>query len=400
MDTTPHRRAARGPLSTMGLVAAAALALGGLACGGAGGGDTVKVGLNAELTGEMPAVGASSKNAAELFVEQVNGRGGLDVAGKKMQLELVTADNGAKADQAAAAAQRLISQDNVVAMVGPNASVAAIPASEIAENLGTPMITPWSTNPKTTLNATTGQPKANVFRACFIDTFQAKVLGRFVREKLEAETAAVLYDVASEAPNGQATLFRETFQGLGGRVVAFETYTTGDRDFSAQLTKIKAANPQVLFLPAYYNDVPLIAQQARRLGITAQLVGSDAWSSPEIIELGGADVEGSYFCNHYSSQIATDVAKKFIADYKAKYGQDPDDVAALTYDAIGLLAQAITDAGSTDRGAVREALSRVQDYPGVTGTMRFSPGSGDPSKSAVILQIKDGKFTWVANAEP
>jgi branched-chain amino acid transport system substrate-binding protein len=400
MDSSPRRRAARGPLTLRGLLAAGSLALGALACGGEGGGDTVKIGLNAELTGEMPAVGASSKNAAEMFVEQVNGRGGLDVAGKKMQLELVTADNAAKAEQAAAAAQRLISQDGVVAMVGPNASVAAIPAAEIAESLGTPMITPWSTNPKTTLNVTSGEPKRNVFRACFIDTFQAKVLGRFVREKLGAQAAAVLYDVASEAPNGQATLFRETFEGLGGRVVAFETYTTGDRDFSAQLTKIKAANPEVLFLPAYYNDVPLIAQQARRLGITAQLVGSDAWSSPEIIELGGADVEGSYFCNHYSSQIATDVAKKFIADYRAKFGQEPDDVAALTYDAIGLLAQAITDAGSTERQAVREALSRVQDYHGVTGTMRFSPGSGDPSKSAVILQIKDGKFTWVANAEP
>lgn len=400
MHASPRPRASRGPRTIVSLLTVAALALGASACGKLGGGDTVKIGLNAELTGEMPAVGASSKNAAELYVEQVNGRGGLDVGGKKMKLELVAADNAAKADQAAAAAQRLISQDNVVAMIGPNASVAAIPAGEIAESLNVPMITPWSTNAKTTLNTSTGQPKKNVFRACFIDTFQAKVLGKFVKEKLGASTAAVLYDVASEAPNGQATLFRQTFEGLGGKVVAFETYTTGDRDFSAQLTKIKAANPDVLFLPAYYNDVPLIAQQARRLGITAKLVGSDAWSSPEIIKLGGADVEGSYFCNHYSSQIATPVAKKFIADYHAKYGQDPDDVAALTYDAMGLLGQAITNAKSTDRAAVRDALSQVQDYPGVTGTMKFQPGSGDPIKSAVILQIKDGKFNWVANAEP
>jgi branched-chain amino acid transport system substrate-binding protein len=398
-DPRPRPRATRHPLTLLALLAAGSLALGALACG-KGGGDTVKIGLNAELTGEMPAVGASSKNAAQMFVDEVNARGGLDVGDKKMKLELVAVDNGAKADQAAAAAQRLISQDRVVAMVGPNASVAAIPAAEIAENMNTPMITPWSTNEKTTLDVASGQPKKNVFRACFIDTFQAKVLARFVKEKLAAQTAAVLYDVASEAPNGQAELFGKTFEALGGKVVAFETYTTGDRDFSAQLTKIKAANPQVLFLPAYYNDVPLIAQQARRLGITAQLVGSDAWSSPEIIKLGGADVEGSYFCNHYSNQIATDVAKKFIGDYKAKYGQEPDDVAALTYDAMGLLAQAITNAKSTERPAVRDALSKVQDYPGVTGTMRFTPGSGDPSKSAVILQIKDGKFTWVANAEP
>jgi branched-chain amino acid transport system substrate-binding protein len=393
-----RRRAALRPLAFAPVVALAALAT--LACNKPGAGNTVKIGLNAELTGEMPAVGASSKNGAQLYVDQVNARGGLDVGGKKMKLELVAADNGAKADQAAAAAQRLISQDNVVAMIGPNASVAAIPAGEIAESMNVPMITPWSTNPKTTINTSTGKPKKNVFRACFTDLFQAKVLGKFVKEKLGANTAAVLYDVASEAPNGQANLFRQTFEGLGGKVVAFETYTTGDRDFSAQLTKIKAANPDVLFLPAYYNDVPLIAQQARRLGITAKLVGSDAWSSPEIIKLGGQDVEGSYFCNHYSSQIATPVAKKFIADYTAKYGQAPDDVAALTYDAMGLLGQAITDAKSTDRAAVRDALSRVQNYPGVTGTMKFTPGSGDPIKSAVILQIKDGKFNWVANAEP
>ena len=361
---------------------------------------TVKVGLNVELTGEMPAVGASSRNGAQLFADQVNGAGGVQVGQQKMPFEIVVADNAAKADQAAAAAQRLVSSEDVVAMIGPNASACAIPASEVAENMFTPMITPWSTNPKTTMNVASGKPKTQVFRACFIDTFQAKVLGRFVRETLKAETAAVLFDVASEAPNGQATLFGETFEALGGRIVGFETYTTGDRDFSAQLTKIAAANPDVLFLPAYYNDVPLIAQQARRLGITAQFVGSDAWSSPEIIKLGGADVDGAYFCNHYSSQIATDVAQKFVADYKAKFGQEPDDVAALTYDSMGLLTQAIQAAGSIDRKAVRAALATIENYQGVTGTMRFQPGSGDPIKSAVILQIRDGKFNWVANAEP
>ena len=183
-------------------------------------------------------------------------------------------------------------------------------------------------------------------------------------------------------------------------MVGFETYTTGDRDFSAQLTKIKAANPDVIFLPAYYNDVPLTAQQARRLGITVPLVGSDAWSSPEIIKLGGADIDGSYFCNHYSTQIATPVAQKFMSDYQAKYSQAPDDVAALTYDAFGLLCEAVKAAGKLDRQAVRDQLAKIAKYDGVTGTMQFQPGSGDPIKSAVILQIKDGKFNWVANAQP
>lgn len=378
---------------------AASMLLGLAACGDKEG-PSLKIGLNAELTGEMPAVGASSKNAAELFAEQTNAAGGLEVGGQKLPIKLVVGDNGAKADQAAATAQRLISQNEVLAMIGPNASACAIPASEIAESLKTAMISPWSTNSKTTLDATTGASKNYVFRACFIDTFQARVLAKFVLNDLKATTAAVLYDVASEAPNGQATLFKQTFEENGGHVVGFETYTTGDRDFSAQLTKIKAANPEIIFLPAYYNDVPLIAQQARRLGITAKFVGSDAWSSPEIIKLGGADVEGSYFCNHYSSQIATDVAQKFISDYTKKYGMEPDDVAALTFDAFGLLAEGIKSSGKLDRQAIRDALAKVENFNGVTGTMKFQPGSGDPIKSAVILQIKDGKFVWVANAQP
>ncbi len=368
-------------------------------CGGDGG-PSIKIGLNAELTGEMPAVGASAKNAAELFVEEVNAAGGLEVGGHKLPIRLVVGDNGAKADQAAAVAQRLISQENVLVMAGPDASACAIPASEIAESLRCPMVSPWSTNPKTTVDATTGKPKDYVFRACFIDTFEARVLAKFVLNTLGAKTAAALYDVASEAPNGQATLFREVFEENGGQMVAFETYTTGDRDFSAQLTKIRAANPEVIFLPAYYNDVPLVIEQARRLGITSQFVGSDAWSSPEIIKLGGANLEGAYFCNHYSTEIATPKAQKFMADYKARYGQDPDDVAALTYDAFGLIAQAIVQAGKADRGAVRDALASIPRFEGVTGTMKFEPGSGDPIKSAVMLQIKDGKFDWVANAEP
>jgi branched-chain amino acid transport system substrate-binding protein len=366
-------------------------------CGG--GGSSAKIGLNVELTGEMPAVGASAKNAAEMFVNEINKEGGVEVAGKKHPITLVIGDNAAKADQAAAVAQRLISQDNVIAMIGPDASACAIPASEIAESLKCPMISPWSTNPKTTVDATSGKPKQYVFRACFIDTFQARVLAKFVLNNLNARTAGVLYDVASEAPNGQANLFKETFEESGGSVVAFETYTTGDRDFSAQLTKIKAADPDVIFLPAYYNDVPLIAQQARRLGIDAQLVGSDAWSSPEIIKLGGADIIDSYFCNHYSTEIATPVAQKFVNDYKTKYGMAPDDVAALTYDAFGLLAQAIKEAGKLDRQAIRDALAKIQKYDGVTGTMQFA-GSGDPVKSAVILQVKEGQFVWVANAQP
>jgi branched-chain amino acid transport system substrate-binding protein len=359
---------------------------------------TVKIGAIVELTGDMPAVGASSRNAAELAVEAVNRAGGITVAGKRYPVELVTEDNAAKPDQSAAAANKLITQDEVLAIVGPNASLGAIPAAEIAEVNRTLLITPWSTNPKTTLDTATGAPKRYVFRACFTDPYEGRVLAGFITGTLKARRAAVLYDVASEAPKSQAELFRQTFETLGGRVVAFETYTTGDRDFSAQLTKIQSANPEVIFLPAYYNDVGLIAQQARRQGLTQTLVGSDAWSSPELIKLAQGAVEGAYFANHYAADMATPVAREFIAAYQQKYGKVPDDVAALTYDAFGLLFQALKAAAAPERQAVRDALAAVSGYAGVTGEIRFPSGSGDPVKSAVIMQVKAGQFAWVTNA--
>jgi branched-chain amino acid transport system substrate-binding protein len=376
----------------------AALALTG--CGDRGRDDsTLRIGAIVELTGDMPAVGTSSRNAAELAVSEVNAAGGVTVAGKTYRIELLVEDNAAKPDQSAAAASKLITQDEVLAIVGPNASLGAIPAAEIEANQ-TLLITPWSTNPKTTIDTRTGQPKKYVFRACFTDPFQGQVLARFITEKLGAKTAAVLYDVASEAPKSQAELFRATFGELGGSVVAFETYTTGDRDFSAQLTKIKKTNPDVVFLPAYYNDVGLIAQQARRQGIDQPLVGSDAWSSPELIKLSEGAVEGAYFANHYAADIATPVARGFISAYQQKYGNTPDDVAALTYDSFGLLFEALHRASAPDRQALRDAMGVVSGYTGVPGDIRFNPGSGDPIKSAVIMQVKGDHFAWVANAAP
>jgi branched-chain amino acid transport system substrate-binding protein len=370
------------------------------ACASSGGGDTLKVGGIGELTGDIPAVGASFKNGAEMAVADINAAGGIDVGGKKYQVELVLEDNAGKADQSASAAQKLITQDNVVAIIGPNASRYAIPASEIAESSKTVLISPWSTNPKTTLDAKTNEPKKYVFRAAFIDPFQGRVVAKFALENLNAKKAAVLYDVASDYNKGIAEFFKQTFEENGGEVVAFETYTTGDKDFSAQLTKIKDANPDVIFLPNYYSEVPLQIQQAKRLGITAPFLGSDSWGSAELLTLCGADCDGYYFSTHYAADNATPVAKKMIDAYKAKYGTTPDDVAALTYDSFGLLWQALQSAGSIDRQAVRDALAKIPNYEGVTGTMQFQEGSGDPIKSAVILQIMDGKFNFFANANP
>ncbi len=374
------------------------LLLGG--CGKGGDSSSIRVGLIAELSGELPAVGASSKNAALMAVEDVNKDGGVEMSGKRIPIKLIIEDNASKADQSAAAAQKLITQEDVVAFVGPNASLGAIPASEIAEGAHVLMITPWSTNPKTSLDARSGQAKKYVFRACFTDPFEGRVLARFALEHLKVKTAAALYDVSSEAPKSQSELFKKIFEEQGGKIVSFETYTTGDKDFSAQLTKILAQKPDLIFLPAYYNDVPLVVQQAQRLGLKVPFLGSDAWSSPDLIKLSGGAVEGNYFCNHYAVDDASPKAVKFIEAYKAKYGKAPDDVAALTYDAFGLLFQALKDSGKIERQSVRDAMARITGYDGVTGSMRFENGSGDPVKSAVILQIKDGRFVWVMNAKP
>jgi branched-chain amino acid transport system substrate-binding protein len=335
-----------------------------------------------------------------MAVDEVNAAGGLVVAGKKMKVELFVEDNGGKADQSAAAAQKLITQEDVVAIIGPNASRYAIPASEIAESNQTVFITPWSTNPKTTLDAATGKPKKYAFRSCFIDPFQGKVLAKFALQTMKAKKAAVLYDVASDYNKGIAEVFKADYEKLGGKVVAFETYTTNDKDFSAQFTKIKAAAPEVVFLPNYYSEVPLQVQQAHRLGITAPFLGSDSWGSADLLKLGGADLEGYYFSTHYAADNAAPVAVTFIQGYTKAYGTAPDDVAALTYDAFGLLFTALKNAGKADREAVRTALAKLPAYAGVTGDMKFQEGSGDPIKSAVILQIKGGKFAYVMNAQP
>jgi branched-chain amino acid transport system substrate-binding protein len=362
--------------------------------------ESVRIGVIAEITGDMPAVGASCRNAAEMAVKEINAAGGLDVGGKKLRVELFVEDNGGKADQSAAAAQKLITQEEVVAIIGPNASRYAIPAAEIAEGNQTIFITPWSTNPKTTLDAVSGKPKRYAFRSCFIDPFQGKVLARFALETMKAKKAAVLYDVASDYNKGIAEVFKADYERLGGKVVAFETYTTNDKDFSAQFTKIKAAAPDVVFLPNYYSEVPLQVQQAHRLGISAPFLGSDSWGSADLLKLGGADLEGYYFSTHYAADNASPAAVKFISGYTKAYGATPDDVAALTWDAFGLLFTAIGNAGKTDRESVRTALARLPGYAGVTGDMKFKDGSGDPIKSAVILQIKGGKFVYVTNAQP
>lgn len=366
--------------------------------GPAVGPQAIRIGLNAELTGSIPVVGQSCRNAAEYAVKQVNDAGGLEVGGARVTVELTTEDNEDKAESAAAVAQKLAS-GGVLAMVGPNASRNAVPAAEVAESVKMPMISPWSTTPPLTVDARTGEPKQYVFRAAFTDDFQGVVAANFALEELQTRQPAVLYDMASEYNKGIAEVYKKTIEAAGGKIVAFETYTSGDKDFSAQLTKIARSGADTLFLPNYYSEVPLQVKQARGVGYKGRIFGSDSWGSEELIKLAGDACEGLFFTTHYAPDTATPKAREFIAAYQGAYGAVPDDVAALTYDSFGLLFAAIQAAGKVDREAVREALAAISDFEGVTGTMQFE-GTGDPVKSAVVIQIKDGKFTFYKTAQP
>lgn len=364
--------------------------------------DTIKIGLNIPLTGDIPKVGEASKYAAEIRLAEINGAGGLKVGNKTYKLQFVYEDNESKAESATTAAIKLITQDQVLGIIGPQSSKQAIPAGEICNANKTPMISPWSTNPKTT----EGRPY--VFRACFLDPFQGPVTAKFATEEFKAKKAAVLYDIGSDYPKGLAEFFKEAFEKVNGpgSVVAFETFSTKDKDFSAQLTKIVKSEADVLFTPQYYDEVPLIVKQAQELGWKKPILGSDSWGSAELMNLCGDACKGYYFSTHYAAAGAKGATKEFIDKYKAKYGYVPDDVGALTWDAINLMCEAIQNTGgltgnmSKDRDAVKDKLTSVKDFDGITGKMTFSPG-GNPSKCAVIVKISDkGEFEFFNSVCP
>lgn len=364
--------------------------------------DTLKVGFNIPLTGDIPKVGESSKYSAEIFKDEINAAGGVKVGNKAYKLEFIYEDNESKAESATATALKLITQDQVVAMIGPQSSKQAIPAGEVANANKTPMISPWSTNPKTT------EDRPYVFRACFLDPFQGPVAAKFVTDEFGAKKAAVLYDIASDYPKGLAEYFKDAFEKIHGpgSVVAFETFTTKDKDFSAQLTKIVNSGADVLFTPQYYDEVPLIVKQAQELGWKRPIMGSDSWGSAELMKLCGTACNGYYFSTHYAAAGAKGATKEFIDKFNAKYGYVPDDVAALTWDAMGLLVKAVQNTGGLsgdlekDRDAIKDQLTKIKDFEGITGKMTFTPG-GNPIKCAVVVKISDkGEFEFFKSACP
>jgi branched-chain amino acid transport system substrate-binding protein len=357
---------------------------------------TIKIGFNIPLTGDIPKVGECSKYSAEMLKEKINSAGGLKVGKDVYMLEFIYEDNESKAESATATALKLITQDMVLAIVGPQSSKQSIPAGEICNSYKTPMISPWSTNPQTT------KDRPYVFRGCFLDLFQGPVAANFATREFKAKKAAVLYDIASDYPKGLAEYFKAAFEKIHGpgSVVAFETFTTKDRDFSAQLTKIIRSGADVLFTPQYYDEVPLIVKQAHELGWKKPIMGSDSWGSAELMKLCGNDCKGLFFSTHYAAAGAKGATKEFIDSYKAKYGYIPDDVAALTWDSIRLLLTAIQNTGGLrgktgkDRDAVKDQLARIKDFDGITGKMTFTP-EGDPIKCAVIVKISNtGEFEF------
>ncbi len=361
---------------------------------------TIKIGINAPLTGDIPKVGEGTKFAAELWLEEIGST--ITVGGKEYKVELVIEDNESKGESAAAVNTKLITQDEVLVIVGPQASKQAVPAGAVANDLETPMISPWSTNPATT------KDRPWVFRTPFLDPFQGPVIAQFVTDEFGYTKAGVLYDIASDYPKGLAEFFKQAWEEIHGEgsVVAFESFTTGDTDFSAQLTKIMDSGAEFIFAPQYYNEVALIVKQAHELGFEGPIVGSDSWGSAETVKLCGEDCYGLFFSTHYAAEGATGATKEFIDKYNAKYGYVPDDVAALTWDSLNIVKTAIENCGNitgdikADRKCVRDAMASIKEFHGITGDMTFTE-EGDPIKCAVIVRIsEEGKFTFYKQVCP
>ncbi len=355
----------------------------------AGGGDTIKVGEFASLTGSEATFGQSSHNGTQLAIDEINASGG--VLGKKIALH--TEDNQSQAGQSATAVRKLISSDGVIASLGEVASSRSLEAAPICQQSKIPMISPSSTNPKVT---ETGD---YIFRVCFIDPFQGTVMANFGRKTLKLNSAAILSDVKSDYSVGLAKFFKQGFTTSSGQIVAEQKYSGGDKDFNAQLTAIKAANPDGIFVPGYYTEVGLIALQAKQLGINVPIFGGDGWESSSLVSIGGPALEGDYFSTHFSPQDTSPAVQTFVKKYQEKFKDTPDAMAALGYDSAMMLADAIKRAGSTDAAKIRDVLAGEKDFPGASGSITID-ANRNASKPAVILEIKNGAFKYVETVSP
>lgn len=370
-----------------------------LACvkkdGSAGGnnstGDTIKVGVYGDLTGQTASFGQSTKNGIQLAVDEINAAGGVN--GKKF--ELVVEDDQGKPEQAKTVISKLINQDKVIAVLGEVASTNSLAAAPVAQEAKVPMISPSSTNPKVT------EVGDYISRVCFIDPFQGSAMAKFAAKTLNAKTAAILGDATSDYSKGLTQFFEEEFAKQGGKVVAKEAYTNTDPDFKGQLTKIRDLKPDVIYVPGYYGQVGIIAKQARELGMNMPLLGGDGWDSPDLWKLGGESLKNAYISNHYSADNPAPEIQNFVKNYQAKFGAVPDSLAALAYDSAKVLADAIKRAGGTESVKLKDAINATKNFAGVTGMITLD-ASRNAIKPAVILETNPGnsKFTFKETIYP
>lgn len=370
-----------------GLACSLALLLAG--CGGGGGEGVIKVGEFASLTGKESAFGESSHRGTVLALDEINAAGG--VLGKKLQL--LTEDTQSKAGESQTVVNKLVSRDSVVAVLGEVASGRSLEAAPVCQGAGVPMISPSSTNPDVTKSGD------YIFRVCFVDPFQGTVMANFATKTLKARRVALFTDAKSDYSKGLAKYFKQQYLKNGGEVVVELDFNGGDADFKAQLTTIKGKSPDAVFVPGYYTDVALICGQARQLGLAVPFFGGDGWESDKLIELGKEAVEGHYFSTHYHPDVASPKSKAFVAAYKARHQSAPDAMAALGYDSMMVLADAIKRAGSTEGPKLKAALAATRDFAGVTGNTTID-AERNASKAAVILQVKDGGFRYLETINP
>jgi branched-chain amino acid transport system substrate-binding protein len=359
--------------------------------GTTGGGDAevIKVGEFASLTGKEATFGQMSHHGTELAIEQANASGG--VLGKK--IKLIYEDDQSKAGEPATVVKKLISRDGVVAVLGEVASSRSMEAAPICQQNKIPMISPSSTNVKLT------DMGDYIFRVCFTDEFQGKLLANFAHRTLKAKRVAVMTDVKSDYSVGLTRDFKAPFTAAGGQILIEQTYNGGDKDFKGQLTAIKAVDPDAIIVTGYYTDVGLISKQARQLGYSKPLFGGDGWESSKLIEIGGADVEGTYFSTHFSPEEKNAAVETFVKNFEAKYRETPDAMAALGYDSAMVLIEAIKRAGTTESAKLREAIASTKEHAGVTGKITLD-AQRNATKSAVILTVKAGKFKYLETVNP
>ena len=356
----------------------------------------IKIGVLNEMTGGNATFGTSSANGAKMAIKEANAKGG--ILGK--QIQAVIADNKSEPSESANAMTKLATQDKVVAVTGIFSSSNAIAASNVAEVSKLPYVAIGATNPKVTVDEKSGKVKDYTFRICFIDPFQGTVGANFVLNTLQVKKAVMLVDNSSDYSKGLALFFKDAFTKGGGNVLAEEAYLQKDQDFKTILTKVKALEPEVIYVPGYYEEVGKIVKQARELGITAPIVGGDGWDSPKLVEIGSAiALNNTYFTNHYSADDTSPASRAFVEAYKKEYGQAPDAMAVLSYDGTNVLIDAIKRANSVEPEKIREALAGTKDYAAITGSTTLN-ATHDAVKNAVIIEMKDGKQMFKATVKP